>query len=432
MRQILGRFAFMIYGPTALFSIGQGAVVPLIPVYAVERGADAALGALIAGFLVVGQLCGNLPGGWLAARIGERYTMAISSVVSLIGVLGMALLPGLPALGISTFLMGLGAAGFGIARHAFMTTRVPLAFRARALALLGGSFRLGTFIGPFLAAGLVALTGSGGAGIWLLLVLLIAVLALVLFGPDPEEAAEARPARRLNAAREPFIAEDTGEAVTEGLPTVGATARIGLLRVIWRNRRVLSRLGIASASLAAVRSAKQTVLPIVGVELGLDAGQISLVVGIAGAVEFALFYASGQVMDRFGRLWAVLPSMLLMGFAFLGLALVLGLGGGDLWFPALAVVIGVGNGLSAGILLTLGADTAPQDDPAPYLGAWRTLTDGGGAAAPLIFSALTAAASIVWATAAMGVLGLLGAVAFLRWVPMFVPEARSDRPEPGR
>jgi len=181
-----------------------------------------------------------------------------------------------------------------------------------------------------------------------------------------------------------------------------------------------------------VRSAKQTVLPIVGVELGLDAGQISLVVGIAGAVEFALFYASGQVMDRFGRLWAVLPSMLLMGFAFLGLALVLGLGGGDLWFPALAVVIGVGNGLSAGILLTLGADTAPQDDPAPYLGAWRTLTDGGGAAAPLIFSALTAAASIVWATAAMGVLGLLGAVAFLRWVPMFVPEARSDRPEPGR
>jgi len=206
MRQILGRFAFMIYGPTALFSIGQGAVVPLIPVYAVERGADAALGALIAGFLVVGQLCGNLPGGWLAARIGERYTMAISSVVSLIGVLGMALLPGLPALGISTFLMGLGAAGFGIARHAFMTTRVPLAFRARALALLGGSFRLGTFIGPFLAAGLVALTGSGGAGIWLLLVLLIAVLALVLFGPDPEEAAEARPARRLNAAREPFIA----------------------------------------------------------------------------------------------------------------------------------------------------------------------------------------------------------------------------------
>ena len=31
---------------------------------------------------------------------------------------------------------------FGLARHAFMTTKVPLSFRARALALLGGTFRL--------------------------------------------------------------------------------------------------------------------------------------------------------------------------------------------------------------------------------------------------------------------------------------------------
>jgi len=427
MKQILSRFAFMVYAPTALFSIGQGAVLPLIPVFAVERGADIALGALIAGFVVVGQLCGNLPGGWLAARIGERYTMVISSVIALIGVLGMAILPGLPALGISSLLMGLGASGFGIARHAFMTTRVPVAFRARALSLLGGSFRLGTFIGPFLAAGLVALTGSGTTGIWLLAGILVAVLALVLFGPDPEQEVATRSARRLNPATEARISEDTGEAVTEGLPTVGATAKVGLFRVAWQHRRVLARLGLACATLSAVRSAKQTVLPAVGIELGLDAGQISLVVGVAGAVEFTLFYASGQVMDRFGRLWAALPSMLLMGFAFSGLALVLALSTGDMWFPALAVIIGVGNGASSGILLTLGADTAPQDDPAAYLGAWRTLTDAGGASAPLIFSALAATTSVIWATAAIGIIGLLGAAAFLRWVPMFVPAARGER-----
>jgi hypothetical protein len=53
-----------------------------------------------------------------------------------------------------------------------------------------------------------------------------------------------------------------------------------------------------------------------------------------------------------------------------------------MWFALFAAVLGVGNGLSSGILLTLGADVAPQDDPAPFLGSWRTLTDAGGAIAP--------------------------------------------------
>ena len=62
------------------------------------------------------------------------------------------------------------------------------------------------------------------------------------------------------------------------------------------------------------------------------------------------------------------------------------------------MVLGVGNGLSSGILLTLGADVAPRDDPAPFLGSWRTLTDAGGAITPLIVSGLTAAFSLALAT----------------------------------
>ena len=42
----------------------------------------------------------------------------------------------------------------------------------------------------------------------------------------------------------------------------------------------------------------------------------------------------------------------------------------------------------------------------------------------LIFSALSAAFSLSVATGAIGVVGLLGAAAFVRWVPRFVPRAR--------
>ena len=192
---------------------------------------------------------------------------------------------------------------------------------------------------------------------------------------------------------------------------------------MWRHRGVLARLGLAASSLSAVRSARQVVLPLWGVSIGLDAQTIALVVGVSGVIDFALFYASGQVMDRFGRLWAALPAMLLMGLGFIALSFTHDGDQAAMWFALFAAVLGVGNGLSSGILLTLGADAAPQDEPATFLGSWRTLTDAGGAAAPLIVSALAAVFSLSVATGVMGAIGLLGAAAFIRWVPRFVPRA---------
>ena len=413
-RDVLWRFGPMVYGPTVLFALGEGAVIPLIPVIAAQLGADVATAALVASALVVGQLCGNLPAGWAVARIGERLTMAIGGTVALAGVVGLALAPSLALFALAVFLIGFCAAAFGLARHSFMTTRVPLSFRARALSLLGGTFRLGMFVGPFVAAGLLAVFGDEHATIWFFAGCLVATVLLVLLGPDPEK--QFIPETRTGTS----IVEDTGEAVTGSIPT---SERAGVFRTMWRYRGVLSRLGLAAASLSAVRSARQVVLPLWGVSIGLDAQTIALVVGVSGAIDFALFYASGQVMDRFGRLWAALPAMLLMGAGFIALAFTHDSDQSAMWFAMFAAVLGVGNGLSSGILLTLGADVAPREDPAPFLGSWRTLTDAGGAVSPLLVSGIAAAATLSVATGVVGAIGLLGARAFVRWVPRFVPRA---------
>ena len=407
----------MVYLPTVLFALGEGAVIPLIPVLAASMGADVAGAALVASALVVGQLCGNLPAGWAVGRIGERFTMVIAGIVALASGAGMMFAPSLAVLAASVFVLGLCAAAFGLARHAFMTTRVPLPFRARSLSLLGGSFRLGIFIGPFVAAGLLQLFGSEVAAIWFFIACLVVMVVLVLFGPDPEKTI---PPVRSN---ERFV-EDSGEAVSGSIPTI---ERAGIFQTMWRQRGLLSRLGLAAASLAAVRSARQVVLPLWGLSLGLDASTIALVVGVSGAIDFALFYASGQVMDRFGRLWAAMPAMLLMGAGFLALAFTHEADAAVLWFGMFAAVLGVGNGLSSGILLTLGADVAPKREPAAFLGSWRTLTDAGGALAPLLVSAITAVSTLSVAAGAIGVVGILGAAAFLRWIPRFVP--RDGRPD---
>jgi MFS family permease len=414
----------MVYLPTILFALGEGAVIPLIPVIAASMGADVALAALVASALVVGQLCGNLPAGWAVGRIGERFTMVIAGGIAVLAAGGMVLAPSLGVLTASVFLLGVCAAAFGLARHAFMTTRVPVAFRARSLSLLGGSFRLGIFIGPFVAAGLLQLFGDETAAIWFFLGCLIAMVLLVLLGPDPEKTIEP-----IESTMHPRDAEDSGEAVSGSIPTI---ERAGVLRTMWQQRAVLGRLGLAAAALSAVRSARQVVLPLWGLSLGLDAATIAVVVGVSGAIDFALFYASGQVMDRFGRLWAAMPAMVLMGAGFLAMSFTHDLDAAPLWFGLFAGVLGVGNGLSSGILLTLGADVAPRREPAAFLGSWRTLTDAGGAIAPLLVAAITAVAALPYAAAAMGAISLLGAAGFLRWIPEFVPRARPDdtRPTP--
>src|SRR5690606_34085826 len=116
--------------------------------------------------ITVGQLFGDVPSGWIISRIGERASMIYAALLSIAGLALAMLSPNPWVLGFAIFLIGLATAVFGLARHAFMTSFVPIAFRARALSILGGSFRLGLFIGPFLAAAVIHLTGSTSSAFW--------------------------------------------------------------------------------------------------------------------------------------------------------------------------------------------------------------------------------------------------------------------------
>ena len=41
IRRMIRRLAPVIYGPTVLFALGEGAVIPLLPIFAANLGADA-------------------------------------------------------------------------------------------------------------------------------------------------------------------------------------------------------------------------------------------------------------------------------------------------------------------------------------------------------------------------------------------------------
>jgi MFS family permease len=399
--------------PTLLFSIGEGAIIPIIPLVADNLGATIAIAGVIAGALTVGELFGNIPSGWLVSRIGERPAMIGASLLSIVGLAICILAPNPIWLAFGVVIVGLATATFALARHAFMTSFVPMRYRARALSTLGGTFRAGTFIGPFITAGIIHLTGTVQSAFYIHVIACLAAALVLICLRDPTKA--------FGAVR--TVRDADGRMLREGEDLVRQESQ-GLYRTIANNRGVLTRLGAGAALIGAMRASRAVILPLWALSIGVPDATTALIIGIAGGVDFALFYVSGQVMDRFGRLASALPSMIGLGLGHLVLAFTHDLTSATWWFIACAMLLSVANGVGSGILMTLGSDLAPKQNPAPFLGAWRFTGGVGGAAAPLVIAGVTAVGSIAVASGVMGVLGLVGAGVLLRYIPRFVPRVR--------
>jgi hypothetical protein len=75
--------------------------------------------------------------------------------------------------------------------------------------------------------------------------------------------------------------------------------------------------------------------------------------------------------------------------------------------------MGLGNGLSAGLIMTIGADVSPAAGRAQFLGAWRVCADLGNGGGPLAIGAIAAVASLAAAALVMGSAGFVAAAIFL-------------------
>ena len=91
-----------------------------------------------------------------------------------------------------------------------------------------------------------------------------------------------------------------------------------------------------------------------------------------------------------------------------------------------AALMGLGNGISSGVVLTLGADASPPQDRAQFLAGWRLCSDLGNTAGPLLISAVTALATLAAAAVTMGLITWAGAAWLIKWVPVYAP--RRHRP----
>ena len=75
------------FGPATLFGLAEGAMLPVIALSSIDRGASTAIAALITALLGIGSLVTNIPSGILATRIGERKSMLVAAAVAVAGLI---------------------------------------------------------------------------------------------------------------------------------------------------------------------------------------------------------------------------------------------------------------------------------------------------------------------------------------------------------
>jgi MFS family permease len=378
-----------VFLPNFLFAVGQGAVIPVIALLALELGASTALAGAIVALRGLGTMAFDVPAGVLVARVGEKRAMVVAAAVLGVLTLAIGFQPSLGVYALLVFGMGGTWSVFLLARLAYAAESSPVGHRGRVMSMLGGVNRMGMFLGPVISAIVVIPLGLGGP---FFVQALFAVFASVTL----------------------LVAVADG-----GPPHPDRSERVTLTAVLGEHRRILGVAGFVAVAAQVLRSSRQAIIPLWGDQIGLGASAISLIFGASSAIEILLFYPVGIVMDRRGRKWAALPfiSLLSVGIAAIPLTK-------DLTSLTLvALFIGLANGLGAGFNMTLGSDLSPALGRSQFLGLWRLVSDIGTAGGPLLVAAVTSLASLGAAAVATGGVGVAGVLVL--WLA--VPETRTGR-----
>ena len=390
-RDTFRKLAKTIYIPGFLMFVGHGMTAPIIPIYAKHLGASLALAGLVVSFRGFGQLLFNLPAGMMIARLGNRRLLLVSTI----GIIGSAAAMGFSKSAQSLIFWAFLSGGFHstwqMTRVYYVREVAPPTSRGRAISAIGGLVRIGSFVGPIVGGFIAQFLGF--AATFYAQAAITALSLLFYIKPDA-------------------VSTQVPETSRNSLSTIGT--------VLKQHRRSFLTVGLVALSFSAIRAARQTILPLWGDSITLGVAAIGLIVGFSSGADMMLFIPAGIVMDRKGRKWTAVPSLLIMSGSLLLLP-------GAETFTGLLFVglaVGLGNGFGAGIVMTLGTDLAPDENTGIFLGLWFLISGIGSTLAPLMVGVVADAVSLGTAATLAGFVGIAGALYFLFITPETHPSKK--------
>jgi MFS family permease len=376
-----------VYLPTLLLAFSSGLLVAILPIYAAGFGVGYGLVGLATSAAAIGTLVTDVPAGMVLGRVGLRPSMIAGAALVTVSTLALVWSDQFPGLVALRFLAGIGTALWALSRHAYIAEAIPIAQRGKALSMFGGINRFGIFAGPAIGG---FMTDLAGIHLTFGLSAALAGVALVMSALWLQEIARSAGPRR-------------------------AASR---WRLVWAglrdNARDMSAAGVAQTLGQMIRAGRYLIIPLWGSQqLGLDAGQVGTIITAGAIVDVTMFLPAGWLMDRFGRKVAAVPSFALMA---IGIGLI-PFTYDFLTLTLAAMLVGLGNGLGAGLMMTLGADLAPPGATGEFLGIWRLIGDVGAVFGPLVVGLVAASVGLsggAWVLAVAGALAVFTLAVLVR------------------
>ncbi|MDO5504534.1 MAG: MFS transporter [Actinomycetia bacterium] len=373
-----------VLAPSFLLGVAMGAMLPVLVLAALQLGASEALASAIVAMMGAAALLSTVPTGLLIDKIGDRRAMALATGLA-VGTIALAIValaqPGPWSLTLfiaSAIVRAPVMTAWNLARQAVVAETVLPHQRGRAMTALGGTMRAGNLVGPL--CGAVLLLRFPLWSVFAFAALCATLATGLLF--------VRRLTREFDAATTRSKQSRTEEELAAGIR--------------WK---AVGFVGVAVTTLAIARVSQPIIIALWGVRLGWSEAQISFIVAVGAAIELVCMFPGGFLKDRIGRSPVLALCLAVYGAGFVLVPAFPTSAG----FVVAVVVMAVGNGLGAGINMTIGADLSPARGRARFLSIWAMFTQAGQLGGPLAVSGLLVAASLPVAVAAVGVAAIAGA-----------------------
>ena len=358
-----------LYLPAIVLGLGQGVASPAIPIFA--KSFDVTFGTASLVFIVymVGAMLATVPTGYLIDRIGRRKIVLAGPIL----------------LGLSSFMVA-GAQSFemlllwrlvgGGAQQMWQLARLAM------IADTGGDRQRGRQI-----TGMLAMTSAGNllgpalggllASAWDVRVPFVVhgMLAIIAILPSFKMMQETAPTLVARRAGASAVSHAPGLSLA-GLATLCTAPILAFFLAQF----------LGSVTRGTLFGGAVNLYPVYA--YGVDARALGMLGALSAAVGIPITFASGALMDRFGRKVNTVPGFIILGS---GLAFTAWTAHANLPFATYVgafVWFQVGQSVTSGNMQIIGSDIAPVHARGQFFGVWRLIGEIGQLVSPIAFAYL--------------------------------------------